>query len=99
MSCKKSFNNWVEKKELLWANLDKRRMPRPGAIKHFTPLDKIKFYHVWHVAWVLGRQRLLKEIKDQNRNPIPDDELKQMWISSGLGKDFGRAVERRHGIK
>lgn len=97
MSCKKSFEHWIKRKEERWARFDKVKRPRYGVIQEITPLDKRKFYQVWQVAWVLGRQRLLEEAGGE-REPIPDEKLKQMWITSGLGKEFGRAVERWHGI-
>ena len=93
MSCKESFEKWME-------NKSKRSLLKYK--KKITDSDRRQFYAIWQLAWVYGRRELSEEIRELNEKlmkPMPDEEMKQIWIKCGLGKDFGRAVEMWHGIK
>jgi len=88
MSCKESFEKWME-------NKSKRSLLKYK--KKITDSDRRQFYAIWQLAWVYGRRELRES--SEKLKPMPAEEMKQMWIKCGLGKDFGRAVEMWHGIR
>ena len=96
MKCKEQFNKWVDRKHKEWNRYDKRKWKRQGVIKEMSPIDAIKFYQVWQVAWVLGRKQGRMDM--MIREPLSEQELKDLWNSHSIGKDFGRAIELLHGI-
>lgn len=97
MNCKEQFDKWVRNKHKLFKRYDKMNWKRHGVIRDMSPLDELRFYQVWQVAWVLGRKQ--GRIDMMARTPLSEQEMKDLWNSHGLGKNFGRAIERLHGIK
>jgi len=96
MKCKEEFNKWVEHKHKEWNRYDKKNWKRQGVIKEMSPIDVMKFYQVWQVAWVSGRRQGRMDM--MIRKPLSEQELKDLWNSHSIGKNFGRAIELLHGI-
>ena len=65
--------------------------------------------HAWECAWeksmhrhlALGDYRAREKLRiaEKMRRALPDEDLKKMWIETGNGKDFARAIEKKHKIK
>lgn len=97
MNCKEQFQRWVDNKEKRRRHYEKRKQKLTGPITTITPVDAIKYFQVWQVAWVLGRKQGRMDMTE--RKPLSDQEMKDLWNAHGIGKEFGRAIERLHGIK
>jgi hypothetical protein len=100
--CKKHFDSWLNRqikqtdRTLKWLKTQPHDVGREK-IEHLTEKE-VKFaYRVWQVAWVLGQKNGRQQM--QSRQPLSDQELKDLWIECGQGKIFGRAIEVLHGIK
>ena len=97
MNCKEQFDKWVENKQKRWKAQDKKNWKRQGVIREISATDVMKFYQVWQVAWVMGRKQGRMDM--MARTPLSEQELKYLWNSHGIGKDFAHAIERIHGVR
>lgn len=102
--CKEQFDSWLQRqnkrveRNLKWLKTQPHDVGRNKEhFKYLTEKEIKLAYRVWQVAWVLGQKNGKKQM--QFRAPLTDQEMKDLWISCGQGKTFGRAIESLHGIK
>ena len=100
--CKEQFDGWLKRQDKLVDRTLKWLKTQPHDVarelpKKFTVKERQLLYRVWQVSWVLGKKRGRAEM--QCRQPLSDQEMKDLWIECAQGKIFGRAIEALHGIK
>lgn len=85
--CKDRFFKWMEKEF--------------GVIPSES-FESTQEWKIWKSAWVraqsYGSEMQRQKFKKLNP-PLSDAELKELFTYSLNGKEFGRKVEERHGIK
>ena len=86
--CREKFISWALKNKLI-----------PDAD---TPIHGLREWNVWESAWYVaqsyGAEKQRQKFKKINV-PLTDEEMKQLFLASPNGKEFGRMLEERHGIK
>ena len=67
-----------------------------------TPIDTLREWVGWQRAWCraqsYGAEQQRQKFKQMNP-PLSDEELKYLHLISSSGKEFGRKIEERHGIR
>lgn len=86
--CREKFIKWA---------VDNKLIPNANA-----PIDTLQEWTVWKGAWhraqSYGAEKQRQKFKQINP-PVSDEELKHLFLTSSNGKEFGRRLEERHGIK
>jgi hypothetical protein len=67
-----------------------------------APIDNLREWVGWERAWCraqsYGAEQQRQKFNQMNP-PLSDEELKHLHLSSSSGKEFGRKIEEKHGIR
>ena len=99
-TCKQGFDSYIKNGEKIREGFRKHGHNTPKD-QPWTEEQKKFAWRVWQVAWTQGKIYGNEETKEalKIRKPLSDEEMRDLWIKCGIGKEFGKLVEHAHGIR